>query len=93
MDDSYIYNDGNGVAVEIEVEYFDSSAGLFSINYDSIYGTAEAVEPIELKGTNTWKTHTFRFYDAKFANGYNGADFAVRTYNTKRKENDSNRQN
>lgn len=99
VDDSYIYNciegsEDYGYAVEVDVEYYDGEAGLFNIVYDSVhasdYGrpanTSEGETPVQLTGTNTWKTHTFKLYDMRFANGYKNADFLIRTYNAKNYE-------
>ena len=76
-----------GDAVEVAVEYYDAPAGLFSIIYNSVNNSlgwekhiTEAEYPVELTGTNTWKTHTFRLYDTRFANELNGADFVIKTY-------------
>ncbi len=68
--------------VRVEVDYFDSGADSFSLEYDALPfsgsdGKFAGGGSVTKAGTNTFKTATFNLCDANFANRDNGADFRI----------------
>ena len=67
IDDAFLHGHANDV--EVVVTYFDhDQGGKWALYYDSTSGEKLAGE-VNLAGSNTWKTVTFRLRDARFANG------------------------
>jgi len=84
--DFYMYFDvSDGFAFEgrrpeafITVDYFDAGTGTLTLQYDSLGSPFENGGSVALRGTNTWKSHTFHVTDAYFGNRQNGgADFRM----------------
>lgn len=80
--DAYAFNVKK--PIEITVEYFDEGKGAFSLQYDSRdvdatqLGAYKDGQAVELSGTGTWKTATWRLTDARLANRQNGqSDFRL----------------
>lgn len=69
----------------IEVEYHDSTPGIFGLHYDAIpppqnpsAACKRANRSVLLRGSNVWKTAAFPIYGAAFGNLENGgADFRI----------------
>lgn len=81
IDNDVMYDLKSEDTIEVTVEYLDDSYGGFSIYYDAQGGKRKA-EFKQLTGTNSWLTHTFVLYDARFANGINTDDFQIITDGT-----------
>ena len=86
VSDDFIYEPEGEQAVIISVEYFDEGNGCFTITYDGIhnipYGKSKTLltnspDIVQLENTKKWKTHEFYIDDAKFTNGFQGADFRI----------------
>jgi hypothetical protein len=83
IDDSFKW--ANSMDVTVEVEYFDSASGSFTLHYDSHDATAPVggayrtgPQVVPLKGTNEWKVARFTLRQARFANSQNSdADFRI----------------
>lgn len=76
IDDRLMY-DLNGEAIEIEVDYYDKGAGVFTLNYDGFERKDTDAEYVDLTNTGEWKTHTFFIQDAVFKNGLDNSDFRI----------------
>ena len=78
IDDGFLFQATDGRDVTIEVEYLDSVAGQFSVEYDSTYDVYESAAPAALTGSGHWRTHRFNLSDAYFGgNQDGGADFRL----------------
>jgi hypothetical protein len=76
IDDAYLYDGKNKVIVTIE--YFDSKGdGSWTMAYNSVDAAWAYLDPVVLRGTETWKTQQYILEDARFANLCNGADFRI----------------
>lgn len=78
IDDDVLYDEH--VALEVEIEYYDSDNAQFSLNYESQTATYAQTQGIFTTGTKTWKTASFYIDDTKLANGQNGADMRLTPY-------------
>lgn len=75
--DSVLYNSAPETTYEIDVTYYNDSYGGFMLYYDAI-GGKKGWEFVQMTPTNTWETHTFTVYDARFTNGISGGyDFQI----------------
>src|SRR5690606_32693766 len=79
------FKSASGIAVDVEVAFFDEGAGSLSVDYDSNDVQApldgaypRAPDSVRLNGTNSWRTARFRLEGARFSNAQNGgADFRL----------------
>ena len=77
VDDEWAFA-GNRPRVDITVEYFDQGTGFLELQYDGQRSNFSLGERVRLEGSDTWKTHTWRVYDAHFGNRQNhGADLRI----------------
>nr|WP_237179003.1 S-layer homology domain-containing protein [Paenibacillus sp. MMS18-CY102] len=76
VDDTYLY-DSADYDVEVSVDYFDQGSGSIVLQYDSQTAGYKDAPLFNYTNTGTWKTHTFKVTDAKFANRTGGGDFRV----------------
>lgn len=76
VDDKYLF-DNKDQDVYVTVEYFDSGSGTMKLQYDAHSAEFKDAPEFSYKNTNTWKTHTFKLGDAKFANRNNNGDFRL----------------
>jgi hypothetical protein len=76
VDDEYLFNNVDQ-DVYVTVEYFDSGSGSMKLQYDAKSAEFKDAPEFSYKNTNTWKTHTFKLGDAKFANRNNNGDFRL----------------
>ncbi len=76
----------NGTRSELFVttEYYDTGSGSLALQYDSMDSAPFPDDiyknggQVALTGSDTWKSHTFRIVDARFAHRQNGgADFRI----------------
>ena len=63
-------------AVKIEVDYYDDSYGGFAVIFSDHDGAMQG-EYKQMSQTNTWRTATFTFDNASFANDFHNVDFAI----------------
>jgi len=83
IDDSFKW--AERMLVDVAVEYYDSRAGQFRVEFDGsdpqapFNGAYTASKlTVNLAGSESWKTATFRLVDARFLNSQNGgADFRL----------------
>ncbi|MGN0179893.1 MAG: sugar-binding protein [Monoglobaceae bacterium] len=91
VDDNCLYDIPNYTPIDVTVEYFDEGYGKFSLIYNTHNPSAAYVknaayslthtDSIELTNSLTWKSHTFRLEDMKFA-GFGGwKDLRLTTWN------------
>lgn len=76
VDDAYLY-DNLDQDVFVTVEYYDSGSGSMKLQYDSQSASFKDAPEFTYTNTNTWKKHTFKLGDAKFANRTNNGDFRL----------------
>ncbi|WP_435169714.1 S-layer homology domain-containing protein [Paenibacillus glycanilyticus] len=76
VSDSYLF-DNEDQDVFVTVEYYDSGSGSMKLQYDAQSAAFKDAPEFTYTNTNTWKKHTFKLGDAKFANGTNGGDFRL----------------
>lgn len=75
--DAYMYA-GYRPDCYIMVEYYDTGAGVLTLQYDSTSGAYTDGSSVTLANSNMWKTHEFHVTDAYFGNRQNnGADFRI----------------
>ena len=84
IDPSFIFRQESEVLVS--VEYFDKGSQMFGLDYDSndpaapISGAFKSTEMVQLENSGQWRTATFHFNDAYFADRqHDGADFRIST--------------
>ncbi len=87
LDNSFANNVSDGSIFEIEVDYYDTDRGVFSLAYSAQdrpdrWAGMQMTEGFGAKGArNTtvkaWRTKTFYLYDAKFNGDLDGYDFKV----------------
>ncbi|MBM4001016.1 MAG: hypothetical protein FJ297_15995 [Planctomycetes bacterium] len=83
-DDGFLF-DEPGVALRIEIEYFDEGFESFSLEYDSTDAGASVLEgafkshapPIRCGGSKEWKKALITIPDGRFANRGNRSDFRL----------------
>jgi hypothetical protein len=70
--------------ITVEIEYLDAGTGTLALEYDSrdekalLDGAYKTAGTVERKGTDQWRTRTFRLEDAFFTNRENGgSDFRI----------------
>jgi len=81
----YSFKQGDVRTVAIEIEYFDPQPGMVGIHYDALNAPGkanpvyqDAIHPVRLAGSHTWKKATFHARNASFGNLQNsGADFRI----------------
>ncbi|GMK42227.1 hypothetical protein PCCS19_52860 [Paenibacillus sp. CCS19] len=76
VDDAYLYDSAN-YDVEVSVDYYDQGNGSIVLQYDSQTASYKDAPLFNYTNTGTWKTHTFKVTDAKFANRTGGGDFRI----------------
>ncbi|SFE40616.1 S-layer homology domain-containing protein [Paenibacillus catalpae] len=76
VSDSFLF-DNSDQDVFVTVEYYDSGSGSMKLQYDAQSAAFKDAPEFTYTNTNTWKKHTFKLGDAKFANGTNGGDFRL----------------
>lgn len=77
VDDEWAFA-GSRPRVDITVEYFDRGTGFLELQYDGQRSNFSLGERVRLEGSDTWKAHTWRVYDAHFGNRQNhGADLRI----------------
>lgn len=76
VDDDYLFDNADQ-DVYVTVEYFDSGSGSMKLQYDARSAEFKDAPEFSYRNTNTWKTHTFKLGDAKFANRNNNGDFRL----------------
>ena len=83
-DDGFLF-DEPGVALRIEIEYFDEGFATFSLEYDSSDARASVYEGafklhdqvVHCGGSKEWKQAIFDIADGRFANRGNRSDFRL----------------
>ncbi len=75
VDNDYLYDYG-GISV-IKVQYYDADDGKFCILYTNKEKTPLYSETVNLTGTNSWKTHSFRLSDCSYNDGILNSDFRI----------------
>lgn len=76
VDDRFLF-DNTDQDVYVTVEYYDSGNGSMKLQYDANSSEFKDAPEFSYKDTKTWKTHTFKLGDAKFANRNNNGDFRL----------------
>lgn len=78
LDDKVLHALPPEQTMRITVRYLDQGYGGFALCYDAQGGEKKG-EFVQLHNTGAWTNHTFELYDARMANGLDGADFVVTT--------------
>ncbi|MFC9558652.1 glycosyl hydrolase [Agromyces sp. NPDC056965] len=78
LDDALKHTGAN--AASIDIGYFDSAPGKFTISYDAISGAGKQTTVIETTGTNTWKSAHFFVADGGFTGRQQGGDLRIATW-------------
>lgn len=79
LSDGFAKEISDGSCFEISVDYYDDTAGLFCLEYDSQLNPDRETEAVYLEGSQSWKTHTFYVDDAFFGTRHwnNQGDFSI----------------
>ena len=78
IDDSRLYQ-GSHKQVEVEFEFYDSTAGELVLEYDAVGSDAPKTKNVKCNGVSDWQRAMFTLDDAYFGNRCNEhADFGLR---------------
>lgn len=77
VDDEWSFA-GDRPRVDVTIEYFDHGVGFLELQYDGRRSSFSTGQRLRLGNTGTWKSFTWKVFDAHFANRQNhGADFRI----------------
>lgn len=77
--DDLICNKDLGESIEIEVEYFDSGRGSFTVLYDGIDDSEKQTEVVDLYDSKKWRTYKFYIQNLR-SDDLCGYDFRISLY-------------
>lgn len=79
LNDKVLYALSPEQTIRLTVRYLDKGYGGFALCYDAQRNRKKG-EFVQLHNTGNWIDHTFELYDARLANGLDGADFMITTH-------------
>lgn len=86
LNSSFAYKVSDGSVFEIEVDYYDAGAAVFSLVYSAqdrpnrwagMQKTSYGAKAAKNKKIKAWRTRTFRIQDARFADNLDDCDFKI----------------